>query len=218
MLSIPCSQKQRAALLLSSGHLYVGFGGDGNRGALIAFDAQTLAEQAFWTSTPTGTNGGIWQSGQGPAADNDGNVYLMTGNGSFDGNTPGGRNFGNSFVKLRLEGQSFAVKDFFTPCNLKFLNDNDLDVGSGGPVLLPGTPGRIVSGGKEGVLYVLPQDDLGKHVVPNQNAAPCQNTPQVQSVLAFPSRYARWQAAPRQYSWLPCILGWTGHRAHLCLG
>jgi outer membrane protein assembly factor BamB len=79
--------KQRAALLLSNGHLYVGFGGDGNRGALIVFDAQTLAEKAFWTSTPTGTNGGIWQSGQGPAADNDGNVYLMTGNGSFDGNT-----------------------------------------------------------------------------------------------------------------------------------
>ena len=182
----PCLQKQRAALLLSNGHLYVGFGGDGNRGALIAFDAQTLAEKAFWTSTPAGTNGGVWQSGQGPAADNDGNVYLITGNGSFDGNTSGGRNFGSSFVKLRIEGQSFTVKDFFTPCNVKFLNDNDLDVGSGGPVLLPVNPGRIVSGGKEGVLYVLPQDDLGRHVVPNQNAAPCQNRPQVQSVLAFP--------------------------------
>ena len=55
-------------------------------------------------STPNGTNGGIWQSGQGPAADVDGNVYLMTGNGTFDADTDG-RNYGDSFVKLRLEGQ-----------------------------------------------------------------------------------------------------------------
>ena len=47
------------------------------------------------------------------------------------------------------------VKDFFTPCNYNFLNQLDLDLGSAGPVLLPVTPGRIVSGGKEGVLYVL---------------------------------------------------------------
>ena len=49
---------------------------------LFAFDAATLAQKAIWTPTPTGTDGGIWQSGQGPAADADGNVYLMTGNGT----------------------------------------------------------------------------------------------------------------------------------------
>ena len=64
--------------------IYVGFGGDGNRGALFAFDSQTLAQRAFWSSTPTGEDGGIWQSGQGPAADSEGNVYLVTGNGTFD--------------------------------------------------------------------------------------------------------------------------------------
>src|SRR4029077_1646863 len=64
----PCVHKQRAALLLSKGVLYIGFGGDGNRGALFAFDAATLTQKAFWTTTPTGINGGIWQSGQGPAA------------------------------------------------------------------------------------------------------------------------------------------------------
>jgi hypothetical protein len=179
----PCLQKQRAALLLSKGILYIAFGGDGNRGALFAFDAQTLAQKAFWSSTPTGKDGGIWQSGQGPAADADGNVYLMTGNGTFDAHQ-NGKNFGSSFVKLKLEGQDLVVKDFFTPCNFKFLNDTDLDVGSAGPLLLPVTPGRIVSGGKEGVLYVLPQTDMGKHAA--GGAAPCQNAAQVQRFLAFP--------------------------------
>jgi outer membrane protein assembly factor BamB len=179
----PCLHKQRTALLLSHGIVYVAFGGDGDRGALFAFDAQTLQQKAFWSSTPSGDDGGIWQSGQGPAADADGNVYLMTGNGTFDADT-GGQNFGSSFVKLRLEGQNIVVKDFFTPCNQKFLNDRDLDLGSGGPVLLPTNPPRIVSGGKEGVLYVLSTTNLGKYVS-SPTAPDCQNANAVQQVQAF---------------------------------
>lgn len=179
----PCVHKQRPSLLLSKGHLYIAFGGDGNRGALFVFDAQTLAQRAFWTVTPTGGDGGIWQSGQGPAADPDGNVYLMTGNGSFNGDN-GGKNFGNSFVKLRLERGAVQVKDFFTPCNFKFLNDVDLDLGSGGPVLLPVNPPRIIGGGKEGVLYVLSQNDMGKHKS-SPDAPNCQNTNAIQHFQAF---------------------------------
>jgi hypothetical protein len=179
----PCVHKQRSALLLTQGTLYVGFGGDGNRGALFAFDAQTLAQRAFWSPTPTGENGGIWQSGQGPAADGEGNVYLMTGNETFGGRN-GGQNFGNSFVKLKLEGENLVVKDFFTPCNFAFLNEKDLDLGAGGPVLIPGTPARIVSGGKEGVLYVLSATNMGEHV-PSTSAPDCQNGTVVQQVNAF---------------------------------
>jgi hypothetical protein len=179
----PCVHKQRAALLLSKGTVYVAFGGDGNRGALVAFDAVTLAQKAFWSSTPNGDNGGIWQSGQGPAADNDGNVYLMTGNGTFDADG-GGQNFGSSFVKLKLDGPNFSVADSFTPCNQKFLNDRDLDLGSAGPVLLPVAPGRIVSGGKEGVLYVLSLDHMGKYIA-SPTAPDCQNTNAVQQIQAF---------------------------------
>ena len=87
----PCKHKQRAALLLNGGVLYIGFGGDGNRGTLYAFDAQTLAQKAVWLSTPTGENGGLWQSGQGASADAEGNIYVMTGNGTFDANTKIGR-------------------------------------------------------------------------------------------------------------------------------
>src|SRR5262245_41579178 len=104
----PCVHKQRAALLLSKGVLYIAFGGDGNRGAMFAFDAATLGQLALWSSTPTGEDGGIWQSGQGPAADSEGNVYLMIGNGTFDATK---KNFGSSFVKLALQGQNLVVKD-----------------------------------------------------------------------------------------------------------
>jgi outer membrane protein assembly factor BamB len=178
----PCLHKQRAALLLSNGILYIGFGGDGNRGALYAFDAQTLTQQAFWSSTPTGQDGGIWQSGQGPAADAQGNVYVITGNGTFDA---GNQDFGSSFVKLALEGQTLAVKDFFTPCNFSFLNEKDLDLGSAGAVLLPDTPPRIISGGKEGKLYLVSPTDMGKHVA-SPSAPNCQNPNVVQEVEAFP--------------------------------
>ena len=150
----PCVHKQRAALLLNNGVIYIGFGGDGNRGSLFAFDAQTLAQRAVWNSTPNGTNGGIWQSGQGPAADASGNIYVITGNGTFDTSNAGRQNFGNSFVKLTLEGSNLVVKDFFTPCNQAFLNRIDLDLGSGWPLLVPDTPPRIVSGGREGVCMV----------------------------------------------------------------
>jgi hypothetical protein len=182
----PCAHKQRAALLLSGGIVYVGFGGDGNRGALFAFDAGTLAQRAFWSPTPTGKDGGIWQSGQGPAADAQGYVYLMTGNGTFDADR-GGQNFGNSFVRLRLEGQTLAVRDFFTPCNYKFLNDLDLDLGSAGPALLPDEPARIISGGKEGVLYLLSPTEMGKHA-PSPTAPDCRNGNAVQEVRAFEPR------------------------------
>ncbi len=179
----PCLHKQRAALLLTNGVVYVAFGGDGNRGALFAFDVQTLAQRAFWSSTPTGGDGGIWQSGQGLAADAEGHVYLVTGNGAFDADS-GGQNFGNSFVKLKLEGQTLTVKDFFTPCNYKFLNQLDLDLGSAGPVLLPVTPSLILSGGKEGILYLLSLANMGKYVS-SPTAPDCQNGNIAQQVQAF---------------------------------
>jgi hypothetical protein len=180
----PCTQKQRAALLLSNGIIYIGLGGDGNRGALFAFDAASLTQTAFWSPTPSGVSGGIWQSGQGPAADADGNIYLMTANGTFDADT-NGQNYGDSFVRLRLEDRKLTVKDYFTPCNQKFLQDIDLDLGSAGPALIADTPPWIVGGGKEGVLYVLSPANMGKHVK-TSTASDCKNPNAAQQVLAFP--------------------------------
>jgi hypothetical protein len=177
----PCTQKQRAALLLSRGTLYIAFGGDGNRGGLFAYEAATLKQRAQWPAAPTGKDGGIWQSGQGPAADDDGNIYLMTGNGTFDAAT-GGRNYGDSFVKLRLESGGLLVKDYFTPCNEHFLGSIDLDLGAGGPVLIPGT-NLLFGGGKQGVVYLLARTNMGKFAsAPSGDG--CRNPNAVQEFLA----------------------------------
>ena len=167
----PCSEKQRAGLLLADGILYVGFGGTDNKpradgkenvhGGLFAFNAATLAQVGQWISTPSGINGGVWGSGQGPAADAQGNIYVVTGNGTFTANKPNGKDYGNSFVKLKLENGAFSVKDYFTPCNERWLDDTDLDLGSSGALLVPDTQ-LILGGGKEGVVYLLPRNNLGK--------------------------------------------------------
>ena len=119
-------QKQRTALLLSDGMLYIGFSTnretDGNlHGWLLAYDAATLKQMAVWNVTPATRNGGIWQAGSGPAADGSGNIYVMTGNGPFNANK-GGTSYGDSFVKLRLKGNALAVEDYFTPCNQSLLD------------------------------------------------------------------------------------------------
>jgi outer membrane protein assembly factor BamB len=180
----PCTQKQRSALLLSNGVLYIGFGGDGSRGAMYAFDAASLMQKAVWSTTPTGVDGGIWQSGQGPAVDAGGNIYLMTANGTFDADN-NGKNYGDSFVKLHLDGQNLVVKDYFTPCDQDFLRVADLDLGSSGPVLIPGNPPLIIGGGKEGILYVLSQSKMGGYLHSPQ-APNCQSTNALQQLMAFP--------------------------------
>jgi hypothetical protein len=95
-------RKQRAALLLVKGTVFIAFGtvaetGSNARGWVIAVDTATFQVAAAWTSTARGGGGGIWQGGGGPAADAEGNIYVVTGNGNFDGVA----DFGESIVKLR---------------------------------------------------------------------------------------------------------------------
>jgi len=187
----PCSEKQRAGLLLAGGVIYVGFGGTDNKprndgkenvhGGVFAFDAATLAQRGQWISTPWGINGGVWGSGQGPAADDQGNVYVVTGNGTFTANKPNGSDYGNSFVRLRLENGNLAVKDYFTPCNERWLDDTDLDLGSSGALLVPGTS-LILGGGKEGVVYLLSRNKLGQFA--GAGGPGCANPNVVQAFMA----------------------------------
>jgi hypothetical protein len=177
----PCTQKQRVALLLNNGVVYSAFGGDGNRGCLFGHDAATLQQKLFWSVTPTGNDGGIWQSGQGLSADAAGDVYVMTGNGSFDAHQ-NGKNYGESFVRLAVDNGALVVKDYFTPCNWKFLNDLDLDLGSGGAVLIPNS-NLLMGAGKEGVLYLLNRNNLGKYA-PSAQAPACTNANAVQQFQA----------------------------------
>ena len=143
----------------------------------MAFDASTLAEKYAFCTTPKDRSGegGIWQSGNGPAADADGNIYIITGNGSFKP----GQQYGSSFVKLdaRLE-----VCDWFTPSNYKKLNRDDLDLGSTGPMLLPDSR-QLIGGGKEDWIYLLNRDKLGG-LQPQHSVAPALQELRVSSAWA----------------------------------
>jgi outer membrane protein assembly factor BamB len=158
----------RPGLALSHGVLYIAFGSHCDQGDyhgwLFAYDAAPLRLRAVFNTTPNGSEGAIWQTGDAPAVDASGNVYVLTGNGTFDANA-GGADYGDSFLKLALAGNAFRVLDFFTPYNQQRLNSEDLDVGSGGIVLLPDQRGPhrqlAVGGGKNAVLYVVDRNAMG---------------------------------------------------------
>lgn len=152
---------QRPALALSDGVVYVAFASYCDRGPyhgwILAYDAKTLARTAAVNVTRDGSDGGIWQGGAAPAFDSEGNLYVATGNGSFDGD----KQFGMSLLKLTP--RSLDRLDYFTPSNYAALNDGDLDLGSAGPSLVPDSQ-LVVIGGKGGHMYLLNRGDLGHRV------------------------------------------------------
>ena len=174
----PLRNNQRAGLLLVNGLIYIGWASHCDNGPyhgwVMSYDAHTLQQNGVWNSTPNAGLGGMWQAGGAPAADDDGNVYFATGNGGFDADT-GGLDFGDSVIKTGtpLNGR-LSVFDYFTPHDQQFLNDQDLDLGSGGPMLLPtqrpGSPHQhlLTLGGKGGVIYLIDRDNLG-HFNPNND-------------------------------------------------
>ena len=154
----PTIQNQRTSLALSGGAVYVGFSAfcdTGNyHGWLLAYDAASLAQLGAFNDTPDGVHAGIWQAGAAPAFDPAGNLYAMTGNGTFDGIT----NFGESVLKLAPK--QLAVLDYFAPANYAALNNTDQDLGSAGPTWLPSVS-LLVGGGKEGKLYLMDPANMG---------------------------------------------------------
>ncbi|HEY1801284.1 MAG TPA: pyrrolo-quinoline quinone [Terriglobales bacterium] len=165
----PEIQLQRSALLLSKGAVYIAWASYNDIGAyhgwVMGYDAGTLKQTAIWNDTPNGTDGGIWLAGCGLSADSNGDIYVVTGNGTYDASSSG-KDYGDSFVKLTLNNGSLSVSDYFTPFNQSSLSTDDIDLGSSGFVLLPDQPGAIthlgISAGKEGRIYLLDRDNLGK--------------------------------------------------------
>ncbi|GGG87929.1 hypothetical protein [Edaphobacter dinghuensis] len=153
----PLMENQRPALLLSHGVVYVGYASHCDKepyhGFLMGYDAKTLHQTAVLNTSPTGSEASIWQSGQAPAVDAEGNIYVVTGNGSWDGKV----NFSESFLRLSPE---LKLLDWFTPTNHLELDAKDMDLDSSGATLIPGT-NLVLGGGKQGVLYVLDKRHLG---------------------------------------------------------
>jgi hypothetical protein len=155
-------QNQRAGLALVNGVVYISWASHCDwppyHGWVIGYDASSLQRVVVYNDTPNGYNGGIWMSGQAPSADPDGNLYLSTGNGTVDAS--GTVNRGESFLKLARNGTNLNVVSWFTPYNWVDLENGDIDLGSAGLLLIPGTS-LAFSGGKEGVVYLVDRDNMG---------------------------------------------------------
>jgi uncharacterized protein (TIGR03437 family) len=153
-------QLQRPGLLLLNNTVYIAFGSHNDAGNyhgwLMGYNAANIQHQTSVLLTSAhGWGAAIWQGGRGPAADAQGNIYVMTGNGSYDGAV----NWGMSVMKVDTSSEATKVTDWFTPDNWQTLDDLDSDFGSCGPVLT--NAGTVIAGGKEGILHLLDTQNMG---------------------------------------------------------
>lgn len=159
-------QNQRQALTLLNGIVYVTFSSHCDwgpyHGWILGYDITSMQQKIVYNNTPNGINGGIWESGMGMAADAQGNLYCVTGNGTVGvTNDPTNLiNRGESALKLSVSGSTLIVKSYFTPFNYQYLEDNDLDYGGLGAFLIPNS-NTFFTGCKDGNFYVLNKDNMG---------------------------------------------------------
>jgi hypothetical protein len=172
----PLRNHNRPGLLLENGHVVIAWASHCDNtpyhGWVMSYKAgvlptDTLTQEAVFNGSPNGGLAGVWMSGDGVAADASGNLFFATGNGTYDGLTGG--DFGDSIVKLSSPSNgAFTILDWFTPWNQQSLSDADADLGSGGLLLLPdlplGSPHQhlLVQMGKEGKIYLIDRDNMGK--------------------------------------------------------
>jgi hypothetical protein len=173
----PIMHWQRPGLLLGNGNVYVAFGShlDASpyHGWIFAYDATTLQQTTIRCLSPNAEAAGVWQGGVGLALDSSGFVYAQTGNGTMDANI-GGHDFGESVVKLDTNN-GLAPVDYFSPSNQSNLNGSDVDFGSSGPLLIPGTS-LGVSAGKDGKIFLWNRSNLGRFNVTDQVVQEWQGT------------------------------------------
>jgi hypothetical protein len=164
-------QLNRPGLLLLNGQVYVGYASHCDdtqvtphpgsyHGWLFAYAATALTQTAVLITTPNGQGqGGIWMSGAGVAADSGGNIFTAIGNGNFDAT-----DIGDTVVKLGLSGSTISLSDYFTPFDQGNDDAFDLDMGSGGVLLLPDQSGshphELLTGSKDGKAYLIDRDQM----------------------------------------------------------
>jgi predicted double-glycine peptidase len=182
----PAQYEERAALLLLNGVVYTAWSSHCDdtpyTGWIIGYDETTLAQTSVLNITPNGTQGAIWMSGDGLAADSGTNIYFLAGNGTFDTSLnssgfPANQDFGNAFMKLSTGGNVLAVADYFATYNTPSENNQDVDLGSGGALVLPDmtdsqgvTQHLAVGAGKDQNIYLVDRSNMGKFNSSNDNA------------------------------------------------
>lgn len=215
----PLRNNQRQGLTLVNGTVYITYAGhcDWNpyHGWILGYNAQTLQQVLAYNDTPSGENGGIWESGMGMAADDQGNLYITTGNGTVGrGNlyVPTGNGTGEnnpnpdpndltnraeSALKLTPSGSTLTVSSFFTPNNYLNLNINDGDYGVMGTLLIPNS-NYYFTGGKDGNLYLLNKDNMGGYS-PSSNQV--QQTVPINVSLHCQPAYFKGSSSEFVYVW-----------------
>jgi hypothetical protein len=171
---------QRPGLALSNNVVYVAFGSGADyhpvntSGWLVAFDKTNLQQiaqfsdetgdaqvQNIWYDGAVSTRlGAFWGSGAAPAVDKQGNLYVESGNGAFDGQLD------FAMTAIKVSPDLSHVVDYFTPSTWYNDSNADQDLGSSGVILLPKQPGGVkniaIAGGKTGISFVLNQHNMGK--------------------------------------------------------
>jgi outer membrane protein assembly factor BamB len=196
-------RKQRAALTLTNVNgkktVFIPWGtiqetADGAHGFITAVDLGAFQVVTEWSATPTGKGSGIWMAGQGLCADDEGFLYCLTGNGDFDGV----KNFSESFLKLRYEGASITVVDWWSPWRDadrgKTGGWDDMDLGAGGAVVIPEL-GLVCGAGKDGILYVLDWRRMGQ-TKPEDFANPQVNYGKLKSTAGFFTYFPGFDKSP----------------------
>jgi hypothetical protein len=173
----PAQYKERAALLLLNGVVYTTWASHCDirpyTGWIIGYNSTTLSQTSVLNIVPNGSEGAIWMADTGPSVDSAGNIYVLAANGDF-GTTmnangfPSNGNFGNAFLKISTSS-GLAIADYFEMQNQQSENDSDLDLGSGGALVLPDLNDRsgtvrhlAVGAGKDGHIYVVNRDAMGR--------------------------------------------------------
>jgi len=157
------------------GEVYIGFGSNGcnddNSGWMLSYNATSLAQTGVFNTSPDNGLTSVWQTGNGPSADENGHIFVETGEScpSCFNLPQGGQTYSNSVIELT---PTLAPENYFTPYYVAFLNANDLDLSASGTLVLPDQPGAyphvLVAGGKQGFVYVLNRDNLGMYA-PNDS-------------------------------------------------
>jgi hypothetical protein len=194
------THNQRCALALANGVVYISWASHEDtfpyHGWVLGYNASNVSQSAgVFNTSPNGGLAGIWMSGGGPAADSLGNLYIVTGNGTFDADQTSVPNndYGDSFIKIST-ASGLSATDYFTPDDQFFLSQDDIDLGSGGVVLLPDQNQGpllhlLLGGGKEGIVYLVDRDNMGQYLQ-STNAQIVQSFPANNGSFSTP---AFWQ-------------------------
>ena len=123
-------------MVLGIGYAYVNFGGLAGdcglyHGYVVGVAANGVGAQRSFM-VPTQTEGAIWAT-NGALVDAHGNLYVDTGNGGSNATS-----FDDSNAILRLTPQ-LNLTSKWAPPNWQELSANDWDLGSAGPIFIPGT-------------------------------------------------------------------------------